>query len=147
MSTVAPPTAAPPSPSLDYQSSEIDRAYRYWRFRILLTSIIGYALFYFVRANDAAPVKAMQDALGYSKAQLGLISSVGGITYGVSKFINGFIGDHANPRYFMAAGLLVCAVMNVFFGASSILPFFIGFWAMNMWAQGMGFPPCAKSMA
>jgi len=35
----------------------------------------------------------------------------------------------------------------VFFGASSTLPFFIGFWTANMWAQGMGFPPCAKSMA
>src|SRR4051812_38689624 len=150
MSTLAPPGATPPplsAPALDPQSSEIDRAYRYWRFRILLTSIIGYALFYFVRANDAAPVKAMQDALGYSKAQLGLISSVGGITYGVSKFVNGFLGDHANPRWFMAIGLFVCAVMNFFFGFSSTLPFFIGFWAMNMWAQGMGFPPCAKSMA
>lgn len=126
---------------------DIDRQYRYWRKRILLTTIIGYALFYFVRANDAAPVKAMQDSLGYTKAQLGLISSIGGVTYGVSKFINGFLGDHANPRYFMAIGLLVCAVMNVFFGFSSTLPFFIGFWAMNMWAQGMGFPPCAKSMA
>ena len=135
------------TPALDSQASELDRAYRYWRFRILLTSMIGYALFYFVRANDAAPVKAMQEALGYSKAQLGLISSVGGVTYGVSKFINGFLGDHANPRWFMATGLLACAVMNFCFGSASTLPFFIGFWAMNMWAQGMGFPPCAKSMA
>ena len=145
MSVVSP--ASSPAPVLESSSADVDRAYRYWRFRILLTSIIGYALFYFVRANDAAPVKAMQEALGYSKAQLGIISSVGGITYGVSKFINGFLGDHANPRWFMAIGLLVCAGMNVGFGFSSTLPFFIGFWTMNMWAQGMGFPPCAKSMA
>ena len=121
--------------------------YSYWRFRILTTTIIGYALFYFVRANDAVPVTAMIKDLGYTKAQLGLISSFGGVTYGVSKFINGFIGDHANPRYFMAIGLLACAVMNVCFGASSTMPFFVGFWTANMWAQGMGFPPCAKSMA
>jgi OPA family glycerol-3-phosphate transporter-like MFS transporter/OPA family sugar phosphate sensor protein UhpC-like MFS transporter len=148
----APPIAAPGAPGvaaleLQYESGELDRAYRYWRTRILLTTIIGYALFYFVRANDAAPVKAMQTALGYSKAQLGLISSIGGITYGVSKFINGFLGDHANPRWFMAIGLFVCAIMNFCFGLSATLPFLIGFWAMNMWAQGMGFPPCAKSMA
>ena len=126
---------------------EIDRAYRYWRYRILLTTIVGYALFYFVRANDSVPIKAMQTALGFSKAQLGIISSIGGVTYGVSKFINGFFGDHANPRFFMATGLLVCAGMNLLFGASSTLPFFIGYWTVNMWAQGMGFPPCAKSMA
>jgi sugar phosphate permease len=126
---------------------EIDRQYRYWRARILVTSIIGYALFYFVRANDAVPVKAMQGALHLTKEQIGIISSVGGVTYGVSKFLNGFLGDHANPRYFMAIGLAVCAVMNFFFGLSSTLPFLVGFWFMNMWAQGMGFPPCAKSMA
>jgi sugar phosphate permease len=127
----------------------IDRMYRYWRVRILATSIIGYALFYFVRANDAVPVKAMinDPSLHLDHTKIGLISSVGGVTYGVSKFINGFLGDHANPRYFMAIGLGVGALMNVFFGLSSTLPFFIGFWFANMWAQGMGFPPCAKSMA
>jgi OPA family glycerol-3-phosphate transporter-like MFS transporter/OPA family sugar phosphate sensor protein UhpC-like MFS transporter len=133
----------------DYESNEVDRAYRYWRRRILLTTIVGYALFYFVRANDSVPVKAMisDPALSLDKTQIGLISSIGGVTYGVSKFVNGFLGDHANPRYFMAIGLFVCAVMNFFFGLSSTLPFFIGFWFANMWAQGMGFPPCAKSMA
>jgi OPA family glycerol-3-phosphate transporter-like MFS transporter/OPA family sugar phosphate sensor protein UhpC-like MFS transporter len=140
--------AQPDTPALNYATpSEVDRAYRYWRLRILVTTIIGYALFYFVRANDAVPVKAMQADLGLTKAQIGLISSVGGVTYGLSKFVNGFLGDHANPRYFMALGLAVCAVMNICFGFSSTMPFLIGFWFANMWAQGMGFPPCAKSMA
>jgi OPA family glycerol-3-phosphate transporter-like MFS transporter/OPA family sugar phosphate sensor protein UhpC-like MFS transporter len=137
----------PDLPVLIGDAQAIDQKYRYWRVRILTTTIIGYALFYFVRANDAVPVTRMMDDLGYTRAQLGLISSFGGVTYGVSKFINGFLGDHANPRYFMALGLLVCAGMNVGFGASSTMPFFIGFWTANMWAQGMGFPPCAKSMA
>jgi len=85
--------------------------------------------------------------LHLDKTKIGLISTVGGVTYGVSKFINGFVGDHANPRWFMALGLFVCAVMNFFFGLSSTLYFFMGFWFANMLAQGMGFPPCAKSMA
>src|SRR4051794_7528029 len=135
------------SPNVITDPAAVDRNYRYWRTTILVTSIIGYALFYFVRANDSVPVKAMQDDLGLTKAQLGLISSFGGVTYGISKFINGFLGDHANPRYFMATGLAACALMNLCFGFSSTMPFFIGFWTMNMWAQGMGFPPCAKSMA
>src|SRR4030095_10321851 len=104
------------APVLSYDSAaHIDAQYRYWRRRILLTTIVGYALFYFVRNNDAAPVKAMQIALGYSKAQLGLISTVGGVTYGIAKFVNGFLGDHANPRWFMAIGLFACAAMNVCF--------------------------------
>ena len=126
---------------------EVDRQYRYWRNRILLTTIIGYALYYFVRSNISVPLKAMGGDLGYSRAQLGIITSIGGVTYGISKFINGFLGDHANPRYFMAIGLLGCAVMNVLFGLSSSILFFATFWFFNMYTQGMGFPPCAKSMA
>jgi OPA family glycerol-3-phosphate transporter-like MFS transporter/OPA family sugar phosphate sensor protein UhpC-like MFS transporter len=125
----------------------VDRNYRYWRVRILATTIVGYALFYFVRANINVPLKAMGADLGYSKEKLGLILTIGGVTYGVSKFINGFLGDHANPRFFMAIGLLGCAAMNFFFGASSSLLFFASFWFLNNYAQGMGFPPCAKSMA
>lgn len=134
---------------LEYQRTqpEIDRAYRYWRIRILATTIFGYALFYFVRTNIGVPLKTMGSELGYSKEQLGIILTLGGLTYGVSKFGNGLLGDHANPRWFMAVGLLACAVMNIFFGLSSSLIFFASFWILNNWAQGMGFPPCAKSMA
>jgi OPA family glycerol-3-phosphate transporter-like MFS transporter/OPA family sugar phosphate sensor protein UhpC-like MFS transporter len=126
--------------------SRIDRMYRYWRFRVLATSIIGYALFYFVRANISVPLKTMGNDLGYSNEKLGLILTIGGVTYGISKFINGFLGDHANPRFFMAIGLLGCAVMNVFFGFSSSLLFLGVFWFINNYFQGMGFPPCAKTM-
>jgi OPA family glycerol-3-phosphate transporter-like MFS transporter/OPA family sugar phosphate sensor protein UhpC-like MFS transporter len=66
--------------------------------------------------------------------------------YGVSKFANGFLGDRSNPRYFMAAGLLLCAMMNVLFGMSSALWLLATFWLLNNWAQGMGFPPCARNM-
>lgn len=128
-------------------SAEMDRDYRYWRRRILVTTIIGYALYYFVRANISVPLKAMGADLHYDKAELGLITSIGGVTYGISKFLNGFLGDHANPRFFMAIGLIGCAVMNVFFGASSAILFFAVFWFFNNYFQGMGFPPCAKSMA
>lgn len=132
---------------LSYDAADVERRYRYWRARILVTTIIGYALYYFVRSNISVPLKAMGGDLGYTKAQLGLITTIGGVTYGISKFINGFLGDHANPRYFMAIGLFCCALMNVFFGLSASLLFFGTFWFFNMWAQGMGFPPCAKSMA
>src|SRR5215211_8483993 len=114
--------------ALNYESGEVDRQYRYWRVRILTTTIVGYALYYFVRSNISVPLKAMGADLGYSKEQLGIITTVGGVTYGVSKFINGFLGDHANPRYFMAIGLVGAAIMNVCFGLSSTILFFASFW-------------------
>jgi OPA family glycerol-3-phosphate transporter-like MFS transporter/OPA family sugar phosphate sensor protein UhpC-like MFS transporter len=133
--------------ALDYAPVEVDRQYRYWRFRILATTIVGYALYYFVRVNISVPLGSIGKELHYTKEQLGTITTIGGVTYGVSKFINGILGDHANPRYFMAIGLIGCAIMNVFFGLSASLMFFGAFWFFNNYFQGMGFPPCAKSMA
>lgn len=124
----------------------IDRRYRYWRWRILSASLVGYAIYYFVRTNISVALPVMQKDLGYTKAQLGFILTVGGVVYGVSKFANGFLGDRANPRYFMVIGLLLCAGANVLFGMSSAIPVLATFWFLNNWAQGMGFPPCARNM-
>ncbi|HEX8521164.1 MAG TPA: MFS transporter [Tepidisphaeraceae bacterium] len=127
--------------------AEIDRQYRYWRFRILATTMVGYAVYYFVRSNINVPIPSIRSELHLSREQLGTVTTIGGLAYGVSKFVNGILGDHANPRYFMAIGLVACAAMNVCFGASSSLLLFGVFWFLNNYFQGMGFPPCAKSMA
>src|SRR6266566_5015695 len=66
----------------DHDAAEVDRRYRYWRVRILVTTIVGYALYYFVRSNINVPLKTMGADLGYTKAQLGFITSIGGVTYG-----------------------------------------------------------------
>jgi OPA family glycerol-3-phosphate transporter-like MFS transporter/OPA family sugar phosphate sensor protein UhpC-like MFS transporter len=138
--------AQPDAPLVTTDPAEVDRRYRYWRFRILSTSLVGYAVYYFVRTNISVALPVMEKDLGYTKAQLGIILTVGGVVYGVSKFANGFLGDRSNPRFFMAVGLLLCAAMNVLFGMSSALVFLAGFWFLNNWAQGMGFPPCARNM-
>lgn len=158
------PTAVPavaPSPPVGMPSSvvlplgyadgtdpaTVVKAFRYWRFRILATTMVGYAVYYFVRSNINVPIPSIRAELGYTREQLGDIVTIGGVTYGVSKFANGILGDHANPRWFMAAGLLACAAMNLCFGLSSSLWAFGLFWFLNNYFQGMGFPPCAKSMA
>jgi OPA family glycerol-3-phosphate transporter-like MFS transporter/OPA family sugar phosphate sensor protein UhpC-like MFS transporter len=138
--------AQPDSAARVSDPAEVDRKYRYWRFRILSASMVGYAIYYFVRSNTAVAIPRMEEALHYSHAQVGAILSVGGVVYGVSKFINGFLGDRSNPRYFMAIGLLLSASMNVGFGMSSALGTLTAFWFLNNWAQGMGFPPCARNM-
>jgi OPA family glycerol-3-phosphate transporter-like MFS transporter/OPA family sugar phosphate sensor protein UhpC-like MFS transporter len=139
--------AQPDSPPRPFESRQgLDSTYLYWRRRILFSSLAGYALFYFVRTNISVALPQMGKDLGYSKAQLGTILTIGGVVYGISKFANGFLGDRANPRYFMATGLFLCAVMNVLFGLSSSLVALGTFWLVNNWAQGMGFPPCARNM-
>jgi OPA family glycerol-3-phosphate transporter-like MFS transporter/OPA family sugar phosphate sensor protein UhpC-like MFS transporter len=127
--------------------AEIKAQYRYWQRRILVSSIIGYAMFYFVRKNLSIAMPAMGKELGISKANLGLFLTLHGLLYGVSKFANGFAGDRCNARTFMAAGLILSAIVNVFFGLSSAVLTLGLLWMLNGWVQGMGFPPCARLMA
>lgn len=122
----------------------VDRSYRHWRIRTMYAMFIGYAIFYFCRKNLSASTPALIADLHLTKTQIGTIWSALYLSYGISKFVNGAIGDRANARYFMAIGLLLSALMNVAFGMSSSLLTLGIFWTLNGWVQGMGWPPCAR---
>ena len=117
----------------------------YWQRRILTSTIVGYALYYFVRKNLSVAMPAMQE-YGIDKVQLGWFLTAHGIVYGVSKFANGILGDRANARWFMTFGLAVCAVLNILFGLSTAVVTLGVLWTLNGWFQGMGYPPCARLM-
>src|SRR2546429_8936620 len=139
------PAAAIPIESHD--ANTVARKYRYWQKRVLLSSIIGYATFYFVRGNLPFAMPLMEHNLGIHKQQLGLFLTLNGVLYGVSKFANGFLGDRANARAFMAFGLGASALVNVLFGFNSAVVTLGLIWMVNGWFQGMGFPPCARLLA
>jgi OPA family glycerol-3-phosphate transporter-like MFS transporter/OPA family sugar phosphate sensor protein UhpC-like MFS transporter len=129
---------------LPYATVDSSRGYAYFRPRILLWTIVGYAMFYFVRKNLSVAMPVMEAQLGISKSQLGLFLTMHGLLYGVSKFANGVLGDRCNARWFMAAGLIGSAVLNICFGMSSVVLWLGILWMANGWVQGMGFPPCAR---
>ena len=137
---------APVSEQKNLDPKELKSTYRYWRNRIMYTTMIGYIMFYFVRKNISIAMPAIEADLGISKADLGLFLTLHGVLYGVSKFINGYFADQSNPRYFMSIGLFLSASMSLFFGLSSGVFTFGLFWLLNGWFQGMGFPPCANSL-
>src|SRR2546421_843658 len=139
-----------PAPPAEVQFTDpqvVAPKYRYWQTRVLFSSIIGYATFYFVRANLPLAMPLMERNLGIHKQQLGLFLTLHGVLYGVSKFANGFLGDRANARAFMAFGLGASALMNVFFGFSWAVVVMGLIGMANGWFQGMGFPPCARLLA
>src|SRR5438874_857880 len=124
--------SAAPIP-LTYATNEVSREFKYWRIRLMYSMIIGYAIFYVVRTNIGSAIPVMEKTLHTNKASLGLIVTLGQVVYGISKFINGFIGDRVSSRYFMAIGLLCSAVMNLCFGLSSGLVTMGIFWLANGW--------------
>lgn len=123
---------------------EIKKEYKYWRIRILYSMFIGYAFYYFTRKSFTFAMPGLIQDLGFDKSQLGILGSILSLTYGVSKFASGVIGDRTNPRYMMALGLILTGVFNILFGLSSSIFFFALFWGLNGWFQGFGWPPCAR---
>lgn len=129
--------------ALTAPSQKVD--YSYWQRRILTSTIIGYALYYFVRKNLTVAMPAME-ASGISKVELGTFLTMHGLLYGLSKFSNGILGDRVNARWLMPLGLVICGVINIFLGFSATVLSFGVLWAVNGWFQGLGYPPCARLM-
>jgi sugar phosphate permease len=129
------------------RSTQGREAFRYWRKRILWGATAAYTVYYFCRVNISIAIPLLQEALGASKTQVGLIASALQVSYGLGKFVNGVIGDRLNPRYFMAGGLLLSGLANITFGSSSFLWVLALLWALNGWFQSMGFPAGARLLS
>lgn len=117
--------------------------YEYWRYRTFYAMYFGYVFYYFTRKTFTFVMPALVES-GFDMASLGLIGSSLSIMYGLSKFLSGVIGDKSNPRYFMATGLVLTGLCNIFFSFSNSLGLFAVFWGLNGWFQGWGWPGCAK---
>lgn len=122
----------------------VKRRFRYWQIRTMYSMYIGYVLFYFTRKNLLAALPGMKEGLGYTMTDLGWILTLSSLAYGVSKFTSGLLSDRSNPRYFMAIGLFVVGILNLFFGMSSHLLWLGIIWALNGWFQGWGWPPSSR---
>src|SRR5262249_8482406 len=89
----------PPSvPVTVTDPGEVRSLYRSWQYRVLISTIIGYASYYFVRKNLAVAMPYMEENLKFSKVTLGLFITAHGQIYGASKFISGYLGDRSNAR-------------------------------------------------
>ena len=119
--------------------------------------MIGYALFYFVRKNFSFAIPGLAAEYGISNTSFGLIMTVIGLIYGLSRFVNGFIADRMNGRWHMSVGLLLCVLASVAFGFSpqilgirlgvaphALVVLFGVLLVLNNIFQGSGFPPCAR---
>jgi len=126
---------------------QVRRRYPAYRWRVMESTFIGYAVFYLVRSNNLSTVaKDVQDALHYSKSDIGSILAISAASYGIGKFLLGSISDRSNPRKFMALGLLLTAACNLAFGWIANFQLHLLLWALNGFFQGMGWPPCGRSM-
>jgi len=132
-------------------ASNVDREYRRNRRQVFVGIFAGYAAYYLVRNNLALAIPDLLKAYPqYSKADLGWALTGSAIAYGISKFLMGSVSDRSNPKYFLPLGLLIsCAIMfasGIFKAIYASLALVIVLQVANGWVQGMGWPPCGKTM-
>jgi OPA family glycerol-3-phosphate transporter-like MFS transporter len=132
-------------------AASVDREYRRHRRSVYAGIFFGYAAYYLVRNNLALAIPdILKEYPQYSKADLGLALTGTSIAYGISKFLMGSVSDRSNPKYFLPLGLLLsCAIMFVsgaFKAIYASLALVVALQIANGWVQGMGWPPCGKTM-
>ena len=148
-----------------FKDEQTNRRFSRMQWRMLFATMIGYTLFYFMRKNFSFAMPGLQQDCGISKSMLGNFLFWGGIVYGLSKFVNGIVGDKVAPRKMLCFGLLACTLVNVAFGFAPEIAARLGngeqgtgngaalVWTfglllvLNQFFQGTGFPPCAKLIA
>ena len=128
---------------------KIGPTYKRLRLQVFLGIFIGYAGYYLVRKNFSLVMPDLIEQ-GYTKAQLGIVASAVSIAYGLSKFLMGGVSDRSNARVFLSLGLLLSSLVMFSLGTLSVLTssvvimFIVMF--INGWFQGMGWPPCGRTM-
>src|SRR5690349_6742054 len=132
-------------------ATPVDREYRRNRRQVFIGIFIGYAAYYLVRNNLALAIPdILRDYPQHSKAELGLALTGLSIAYGLSKFLMGAVSDRSNPKYFLPLGLILsCGIMlttGLVKAVYASLWILVTLQVINGWVQGMGWPPCGKSM-
>lgn len=127
--------------------NEISRRYSRLRWSVFLSATLGYGLYYVCRLSLNVIKKPIVDAGVLSEAELGIIGSGLFITYAIGKLTNGFLADRSNIRRFLAAGLLISALINLVLGFTTSFIVFLILWAINGWAQSMGAAPCVVGLS
>ncbi|WP_150538412.1 glycerol-3-phosphate transporter [Actinobacillus vicugnae] len=140
-----------PAPHIaELPADKIDARYKFLRWQVFAGIFFGYAAYYFVRANFDLAQKGLIEAGLYNKAELGIIGTGAGLAYGLSKFVMAWMSDRSNPKVFLPFGLLLSGLCMTMMGlmpwaTSGILVMFIMIF-LNGWFQGMGWPPCGRTM-
>lgn len=135
---------APPIPRLP--DSEVAKKYPFYRLRVFAGIYFGYAAYYLTRSNFPLAAPHLIKHLGFTTADIGNVRSALGIAYGLSKFFMATWSDRSNPRYFMAAGLFLSGLVNMFFPMAAVVPLMFILMFLNGWFQGMGWPPSGRTM-
>jgi len=105
-------------------------------------------IYYIGRANLSIAKPLLMTELSITPVVMGLIGTTFFLAYASGQFINGFLGDKVGARKFIAIGLIVSSVINLFVGvAFDFIWLAFLLWGLNGYFQSMGWAPSVKTIA
>ena len=145
-------------------TAEQQKKFKYWQWRTIAGTMIGYIFFYLIRKNFSFLMPGLTAEYGISKTSLGAVITAAGFLYGLSKLLNGMLADRVNGRWHMVIGLVGSTITAFGIGFGTIIitkltgvpegstADFVSkfvllisvFYIINQIFQGCGFPPCSR---
>ncbi len=80
-----------------------------------------YTSFYMCRYNLSVANKAISEEYGFTRADMGLIITASLVAYAIGQIINGLLADRLGGKKAMLIGATGTIVMNILFGAASLM--------------------------
>lgn len=133
-----------PDAAVKVAPDKVAGSYRKHQLGVLLATCIGYIGYYVIRLIFTTEQTAIMETYNLSLAQMGLILSTFGVGYGFSKLFMGALSDKSNPNRYLATGLILSSILNIFLGSTGNFYIMLGLMLMISITQGMGAAACQK---
>jgi OPA family sugar phosphate sensor protein UhpC-like MFS transporter len=115
--------------------------------RVFALTWLSYASFYLTRKDFSVVKGRLEEEMGLTLAQLGMIDTLYLAAYALGQFVSGSLGDRFGPRRLLAGGMIGSAACAALFGVSSLfIPFLVAF-AVNGLFQSTGWSNNVAAMA
>lgn len=135
-----------PDAKVKVPTEKVVGTYRLRQTGVLLSICIGYIGYYIIRLIFTTEQNDIMKAYGFTTADIGLVMSCFGIGYGISKLFMGALSDKSNPKWYLATGLFISAILNFSLGSTRNLYVMMLLMLVMSVAQGMGAAACQRTV-
>ncbi|MDR2748275.1 MAG: MFS transporter [Bifidobacteriaceae bacterium] len=123
---------------------KIKSVYHWRQAGVLTATSVGYIGYYILRLAFTTQQADIMSEYGLSKGDIGMVLACFGVGYGISKFFMGILSDKSNPRFYLALGLIISALLNFALGSTGNISVMMMLMILMSVAQGMGAPASQK---
>ncbi|KAK4309353.1 hypothetical protein Pmani_019014 [Petrolisthes manimaculis] len=124
-------------------SSKKDDLVRYQR-AIFTALFLGYACYTYNRKSVSYATPTLLASGLITTSNLGMIISSQNLAYAISKFLGGVLSDRVSAKVLFSLGLALSGGSTILFSRTEIPALMALLWFCNGFAQGAGWPACAK---